>query len=325
MEEVFGSSRIVDVYLSACLAMPRNCQLSILSIGCGDGSIEIELAQELIGAGVKDFTIVGADLSPILLGRFREKLEGQHIGQHISVVQADLNSGQVRGPFDVIIANQALHHIVELERLFDYCHGEMKDHGIFATCDMIGRNGHMRWPETKAVLDMFWPMLKPRQRYQMQLQRYEETHINHDCSTVGFEGIRAQDILPLMLKRFHSSKFVGVGGFVDLVVDRGYDHGYDRDDPDDVRMIRCMSDLNEIMLDAGAVKPTIMLAHFVKHPCEEKTYRGRTAAGSVRVVEADIDVQVSDEKTARPGILSVFMAEISYHRLRYRIRRLFNS
>lgn len=284
MGEVFGSNRVIDVYLSACLLVPRDGTLSILSIGCGDGSVEVELAQELLKSGIDDFMIIGADLSPILLDHFRNKVAEQKLGRYFSVIEADLNGGQVRGPFDVIMANHALHHIVELEKLFDYSHRELKDHGIFATCDMIGRNGHMRWPETKAVIDMFWPLLKPKQRYQVQLQRYEETHVNHDCSTEGFEGIRAQDILPLMLERFRPSKFVGAGGFVDLMVDRGYGHGFDHNDPDDVRMIRCMADLNEIMLDAGIVKPTIMLAHFVKYPCEEGTYRGRTAAGAVRLV-----------------------------------------
>lgn len=313
MQAVFESPRVIDVYLSACLAASSNGPRSVLSIGCGDGSIEIELAQELIKAGVTDFKIVGADLSPILLGHFRTKIAELQLDQYFSIVEADLNEGQVRGPFDVIMANHSLHHIFELEKLFDFSYRELKDHGVFATCDMIGRNGHMRWPETKAVIDMFWPLLKPKQRYNVPLSRMEETYINHDCSTEGFEGIRAQDILPLMLERFHPLRFVGAGGFVDLMIDRGYGHGFDVNDPDDTRLITCMADLNEIMLDAGTVKPTIMLGHFVKYPCEERTYRGRTAAKAVRVVESEAvepEIQVELQVPPQVGLLGRIVSKL---------------
>jgi SAM-dependent methyltransferase len=284
MEEVFGSGRVVDVYRTACLAARRAAgPIAILSIGCGDGAVETELAQELIASGITDFCITGADLSPILLARFRDRVGQLGLGARFDIVETDLNSGSVGGPFDMVMAHHSLHHIVELEALFDLVHRTLKDDGVFSTCDMIGRNGHMRWPETKDVVDMFWPLLKPRQRYNAQLRRLDETFTDHDCSNEGFEGIRAQDILPLLLQRFHPAAFVGVGGFVDLMVDRGYGHGFDPEDADDRRLILCMAELNEIMLDAGTVKPTMMLAHFVKHPVPERAYRGRNAARAVRV------------------------------------------
>jgi hypothetical protein len=40
--------------------------------------------------------------------------------------------------------------------------------------------------------------------------------------------------------------------------------------------------LNEILLDAGVVKPTVMLAHFGKTPYPERFYRSRSAASCVR-------------------------------------------
>jgi hypothetical protein len=80
------------------------------------------------------------------------------------------------------------------------------------------------------------------------------------------------------------------------MIDRGYGHGFDVNDPDDLRLIKCMADLNEIMLDSGAIKPTLMFAHFVKYPCEETSYRGRTAIRSVRPVPP-----VEDGKSVSPA------------------------
>jgi trans-aconitate methyltransferase len=66
----------------------------------------------------------------------------------LSVV--DVNATKPTSKFDVIMANHSLHHIVELEKTFDTIFDCLNENGIFATCDMIGRNGHMRWPETEA-------------------------------------------------------------------------------------------------------------------------------------------------------------------------------
>jgi SAM-dependent methyltransferase len=288
LEALFSAKTIYEIYINACMSIPRN-SLAILSIGCGDGSIEIEIARLLVMRGLTDFLITGVDLSPALLDRFKKRLEELQLLRYFLIVEADLNSGQVQGPFDVIMAHHSLHHIVELEKLFDFSYRELRDDGIFATCDVIGRNGHMRWPESRAVLELFWPLLKPKQRYHRQLGRLHETFVDHDCSTEGFEGIRAQDILPLLLEKFHPLKFFGAGGFIDLMTDRGYGHGFDLNDPDDLRLIKCMADLNEIMLDSGQIKPTLMFGYFVKYPCDELSYRGRTAIKSIRHVVPAVD------------------------------------
>src|SRR5262249_33509130 len=85
----------------------------------------------------------------------------------------------------------------------------------------------------------------------------------------------------------HPYKFHGFGGFIDVLVDRGYGNGYDVNDPKAVALIRSFSDLNELMLDAGMIKPTMMMAHFTKENREEEFYRGRRAASCVRWPDVD--------------------------------------
>jgi len=281
MEAVFGTSSVTGIYVDACKSVSDGT-CKILSIGCGDGSVEMDVAKELIAGGFSDFVITGVDLSPILLQRFRDKVSSTNLGKHFEIVEQDLNDIRLPGSFDVVMANHALHHIVELEKLFAYAFEHMRDDGIFVTNDMIGRNGHMRWPETRRVLELFWPLLKPQQRYHAQLRRLEEQFMDHDCSTEGFEGIRAQDILPLMLHVFHPYKFLGVGGFIDAVVDRSFGHGFDMNNENDKAMIRCIAEINDLLLDSGCIKPTIMLAQFKKKPTKETFYRSRSAKNSLR-------------------------------------------
>lgn len=283
IQDVFGVNSVNDFYVSAFLdSLGEQSSGEILSIGCGDGSVEIDIAKALLATGVKQFNILGADLSPILLSRMADNIRAEGLEAYVTPLEADLNFFKIDKSFDMIMANHSLHHIVDLEGIFDFSRDHLKDSGLFATSDMIGRNGHQRWPETAAVLSEIWPTLSYKQRFNVQLSRLDDVFTDHDCSTEGFEGVRAQDILPLMLDRFHPVKFLGFGGFIDVLVDRCFGHGFDANDADDVSKIMECAKLNEDMLDAGTIKPTMMMATFSKQETNERFYKTRSARRSVR-------------------------------------------
>lgn len=78
LQELFGAARICEVYLDAYRAARQSGRTTrILSVGCGDGAVEVEFAQELLASGQHDFRITGADLSPILLARARKMYQKQ--------------------------------------------------------------------------------------------------------------------------------------------------------------------------------------------------------------------------------------------------------
>ncbi|WP_210208785.1 class I SAM-dependent methyltransferase [Roseiarcus fermentans] len=297
--EVFGVTTIPEFYAKAYLETKKNTAFisrlmnntgRILSIGCGDGGVELDIVEYLLSKGESKFVMTCADLSPILLDRLRKKADLKNLGKYIETIEVDLNLSLPDRRFDMIMANHSLHHIVELEKIFDYLKSHLRDRGIFATNDMIGRNGHMRWPETAAIIKAFWPMLSDSEKWHAQLKRLDDTFTDHDCSSDGFEGIRAQDVLPLILERFHPYKFLGCGGFVDLIVDRGYGRAYDVSKSEDVEWIKFLSRLNDILLDAGCIRPTLMLAYFTKSAEEgwpEKFYRNRRASTAVRLKDPE--------------------------------------
>ena len=53
-------------------------------------------------------------------------------------------SGFANHEYDAVIANQSLHHVTNLEGLFDAIRHSLHPTGVFVTSDMIGRNGHDR-------------------------------------------------------------------------------------------------------------------------------------------------------------------------------------
>ncbi len=187
-----------------------------------------------------------------------------------------MNKGLPEEKYDVVIANHALHHFVELEKLFDGIHRCLRKDGFFITCDMIGRNGHMRWPEALELVHEFWKELPRNYRFNHQLQRSEDLYQNWDCSVDSFEGIRAQDILPLLVGRFHFDLFIGYGNVVDVFVERGFGPNFDADAEWDRSFIDRIQACNQQALEAGRVTPTQMIAALCTTPRETKVYKHLT-------------------------------------------------
>lgn len=284
MEAVFGFSGITEFYVNAFLeaAAKARAKPAFLSLGCGDGAIEIPIAIALVQRGLTEFRFVCYDLSEPLLDKFRGAIPDNLRG-HFELSARDLNGAAINEHFDAVMANHSLHHMVDLEGIFRALHANLSDDGIFVTNDMIGRNGHMRWPETKLFVDFLWPFLTLKQRFNPLLSRLEAEYINHDCATVGFEGVRAQDILPAILAEgFQPAKFLAAGGVVDIFVERCFGPNFDLDHPDDAFLIDRAALLSEIMLDAGLTTPTLMLAYFTKQSVAPIFYRNRTAQSAIR-------------------------------------------
>jgi hypothetical protein len=165
-----------------------------------------------------------------------------------------------------VLANQSLHHVMNLEGLFAAVEAALTAQGRFVTSDMIGRNGHMRWPEAEAIVQAFWQELPPAYRRNVQLCRDEEHFLDWDCSVEGFEGIRAQDILPLLLARFDFELFVGYGNVIDPFIDRSFGPNFDAGADWDRDFIDRVHARDEAEMSAGRVTPTHMLAVLRRRP-----------------------------------------------------------
>jgi hypothetical protein len=148
---------------------------------------------------------------------------------------------------------------------------------------MIGRNGHQRRPEALEHVQRLWKELPDAYRYNRLLKRHESRFINHDCSTEGFEGIRAQDILPLLLARFDFALFLGFANVVSPFIDRCFGHNFDDKSERDRAFIDRAHAIDEEGFANGTLKPTQMLAVLSPVKLDTHVYaRGLTPEFSVR-------------------------------------------
>lgn len=266
-----------------------------LSIGSGDGNNELEIVQLLRASGMERFVIECIELNPVLVRRAADDARSAGLESHVKFLRADFNKWRPRHAYHGVVANQSLHHAENLEGLFDTVRGALAPGAYFVTNDVIGRNGHQRWPESRHVVERFWRKLPRSHRFHHQFRRQEERFNDWDCSVVGFEGIRAQDVLPLLLERFHFHVFVGYGSAIDAFVDRGLGPNFDPDAAWDRAFVDCVHACDERALLEGYLTPTHVLAVMATDPSPSPYFaRGLSPQASVRdpqrvVTPADLE------------------------------------
>lgn len=235
-----------------------------LSIGAGNCDMEILVAKELAKKGFRHFQIECLEINGAMIERGRLQAQQEGVISHIELISADLNTWVACKQYDGVMANQSLHHVMNLEGLLRQVRNSLGDSAVFVISDIIGRNGHMRWPEAMEVIDDLWQELPESHKFNHALQRYEPAYANWDCSVEGFEGIRAQDILPLLMKEFEFEKFVPFGNVIDIFVDRAFGRNFDPTSKWDCAFIDRVHKIDEEGFQSGRLTPTHLMATLSK-------------------------------------------------------------
>jgi hypothetical protein len=243
----------------------------LLSLGPGDCKHEVAIVKELRARGFDQFQFECLELSNNLLQMGKRAAENGGVSDLMVFSQGDMNDWNPRREYNGVMAHHALHHFVELEKIFSGIVQCIGTTGIFITCDVIGRNGHLLWPEALAIVESLWSSLRPEKKFHHQFKKSCEKFPNHNCSTKGFEGIRAQDILRLLVENLSFEYFLGYGGLTDPFVGRGFGDNYKAESLEDRTFIDAMQLMNDTLCDAGYLKPTRMMA-ILRHP----GYEGQT-------------------------------------------------
>lgn len=268
---------------------------TIISIGSGDAEIDQTIALRMLDLGYTDFHFQCLELSDFLIERAKIRLAGTRVADHFTFVQVDLSEWQPKSSFGACFAHHSLHHIIHLEHVFDQIQTNLAVNGSFLTSDMIGRNGHMRWPETLAIINALWQIVPDAWKHNRPLKRFEEQFVNWDCSSHGFEGIRAQDILPLLVERFHFHRFAAWGGLIDPFIDRAFGHNLDSNVDLDRNFIDTLSETNRSLVQLGVIKPTQMIAVMKNEPGTLMSNDGLIPALCIRSIPTDSQAVPGEE------------------------------
>lgn len=268
--EQFGFSnpdQFFALFLASAIHNAGNQHHRFASVGCGNCDTEIRVAALLVEQGIRNFSIDCLDINAEMLERGESAANEAGVTAHIRTQLTDFNIWQPEpGSYSAVMANQSLHHVVDLENLFSVIELALAPEGRFLTSDMIGRNGHMRWPEAMSIVHEYWRELPETYRWNRQLKRHEELYEFWDCSNEGFEGIRAQDILPLLIERFDFELFLPFGNVIDPFIDRSFGGNFDAESAADRDLIDRIHARDVAEMRAGTITPTHLIAVMRKRP-----------------------------------------------------------
>ena len=262
----------------------------IASFGCGNCNVEIDIAKYLLKDGVSNFEFHCIDINIDMLNRGRENCEKNNLLDKFKFIKSDIKTWESSMNYDIFITEAALHHFVDLEILFFKINKYLNDDGYFLINDSIGKNGHARWKETLNIVNMLWDTLSEAKKYNHQFNRIINPYLNWDCTcpntpSFNFEGIRAQDILPLLIQNFNFESAIWWGGLIEVFIDRGYGHNYLKTNLQDTSFIDNIHYLNELCIELNLIKPTQIIAAVQKKSVNvDKTifYKGWTPEKCVR-------------------------------------------
>ncbi len=109
----------------------------VLELGCGEGSLTLELTSHGM-----DLTAI--DLSAARIDRARTRAKGLNLQIEPNWIVADLNTFALpKNSFDAIVAHDSLHHILQLGHLCEEVTRALKPGGHFIVMDYVGM-GYLR-------------------------------------------------------------------------------------------------------------------------------------------------------------------------------------
>jgi SAM-dependent methyltransferase len=278
-----GLNELLDAHVAEQCARRSPEPARLVSLGSGAGETEIGIAERLAQRGIQNLEVTLLELNPQLIDLALADAKRRGLGEdQVRGAQIDLNAWHPDGVVDIYFANQSLHHLVELESVLTGVHASLDADGALLVNDMIGRNGHVRWPEAAEIVRRIWSIAPERYRFNHFRNCVDDEYWDIDCSQSHFEGVRAQDILPLLLERFHPEVYITFSNIADPFVDRIYGPNFDVNNPEDLAFIDAIGRLDDATLDLGFVTPTHLIGSFRTRPVSCRYPRGRSPQRTVR-------------------------------------------
>ena len=237
----------LEVHLSGKLPVEN-----MLSIGCGTGGLERELAAR------KSFQYCDAvDISPTAIEIARQTAHEAGY-TNISYQAADANVLQLPPKhYDVVWFSGSLHHIEALEHVYLEVASTLKPDGWLFFNEYVGPSRFNFTHRQKNVIAAMYALIPERYRrsFVPGAPLYPEAPPIPDPKEVAAvdpsEAVRSAEIMPLLDKYFKVMKRHNVGGTILQFLLSGIAGNFAGDDPDAKRVLQALITLEETLIDIG--------------------------------------------------------------------------
>lgn len=209
----------------------------VLELGSGNGDLLLNLQR-------KDFAdrYTGIDLSDSAVRVAREKASREGNGR-ITFIQGDLNELRLEScSYDLIVAQMCIHHLENLEGVFDQVGQALRPGGVFVINDYVGPT---RWqfPLMQLLLANVILWLLPRRLRVSypdgKLKRgVRRPSIEDMIAMDPSEAVRSEEILSLFEQHFVVEHLIDYGGTISILVLDNIISNFRREDPQSLRWFK---------------------------------------------------------------------------------------
>jgi ubiquinone/menaquinone biosynthesis C-methylase UbiE len=247
----------------------------VLELGSGNGDLlldlrRIKLADEFVGLDISEIGVQVASGKAAEAGYANVKFS-----------QCDLNRLTLEaGAYDMVVTQMSLHHLENLEQVFEQVAQALMPGGSFAANDYVGPTRWQFTPMQLILANAILQVLPRRLRV-----RYPDGKIK---SIVGrptvqqmiemdpSEAVRSEEIVPLFQRYFTLEHRIDYGGSVSILVLDNIIDNFRATDPSSVKWLRVILAIDHWARRTGLVPPiNLVLAGRPKHDGRA----GRSKAG----------------------------------------------
>lgn len=291
--ERLGADSPEDLYFREIVrsfATPtRKDDLKLASFGCGACELEARLSRRLLDAGI-DARIDCIDINPGLLQLGKANAANNGVEDKLNFIVADCASYVSKSGYDAIIVNQFFHHVDELERFCEGLERSLLDDGLLMSSDVVGRNGHVLWPSVAEHVRIFWQELPEEKKLDRADGRIKSRYESVDHSAYSNEGVRAQEVVESLLRRFDFDLFLTFGAVIMPFVERRFGFNFSADSQD-AEFIDRVAVLDEERSAAGAFPGSNMFATLRKKgKADRKLYDPISPSDHVRLTKEQLQL-----------------------------------
>ena len=198
-------------------------ETKIVSLGCGTGDWEIELIEKAPKKIRMELLEINEDVLKYAVDyAAKNNLKLSTIIQDVNKLKLEKDS------YDFIIVRSSLHHFLELEHVFTEINNAIKPNGKFLVIgEVIGRNGHLLYDETRREVEKIMEILPKKFRYNHNDKKTQSKYPSIDYAKDSFEGIRCEEIYSLLQKYLKPEEQVAFDTITTYLLDFRFGPNYD--------------------------------------------------------------------------------------------------
>ncbi len=269
-EHLYSKHFGLSFYDAVWAALQGRESARVLSLGCGYGGHDLEIARKAPDLA----ELIAVDLNPRVYDSASHRAAEEALP--IFFQPLDLNRVEIApGYFDVIYACASIHHILNLEHLFAQVHRGLKDDGTLIVFDIIGKTQVEFWRENVEYAARVVKRLakrcglragrrRPLKRLFFDPYTIISPYVEPVIQT-GMEGIRQEEIAPLLDRSFQAEKVFYFDAYMRLICTNGtLGPRLDQDIAGNRTLLESLIDEEMELIASGKLRPTELFGIYRK-------------------------------------------------------------